>query len=69
MSETEDLRRKLAACQAYNETLTRHVMSMIATVKAKGAPNAATIIFACEEMLRRAWRAGTTPQRGEGGAA
>lgn len=62
--DVRDLRRKLARAQAYNDCLTRHVISLIETVKAKGAPNAATIIHVCEESLRKAFRAGEEAGRG-----
>ena len=56
--DAADLRRKLARAQAYNECLTRHVMSLIETTKAKGAPNALTLITVCEASLRNAFLVG-----------
>jgi hypothetical protein len=53
-----DTETALKRAQAYNECLTRHVYSLIETTKAKGAPDAATLIFACEVMLRKSWEAG-----------
>lgn len=49
MSETE---RALARCKVYNEALTKYVVSLIETTRLKGAPNAATLIAACEHALR-----------------
>jgi hypothetical protein len=44
----------LARAQAYNDCLTRHVLSLIETTRTRGAPNAATLTAACETMLRNA---------------
>lgn len=48
----------LARAQAFNITISKHIFSLIETTKAKGAPNAPTLIAACEMMLRKAWEAG-----------
>ena len=48
----------LKRAQAYNETLTRHVLALIETVEQRGAPNASTLIAACERALRSAYEAG-----------
>ena len=48
----------LKRAQAFNESISRHIASLIETTKAKGAPNAPTLIKACEEMLRVSWEAG-----------
>ncbi len=62
--EVAKLRRDLAAAQAFNDCLSRHVFSLIETTKKKGAPNAATLVFACEESLRKAWQAGVDARTG-----
>lgn len=48
----------LKRAQAYNETLTRHVLALIETVEQRGAPNGPTLIAACEGMLRAAFQEG-----------
>lgn len=48
----------LARAQAFNECITRHIYSLIETTKEKGAPNAVTLIHACEMMLRESFHAG-----------
>ena len=55
---SDDLERTLARAQAYNKTLTIHVMSIIETTKAAGPPNASTLIAACECAIRAASSAG-----------
>lgn len=64
LDEAADLRRKLARAQAFNECVTRHLHSLIETTKRKGAPNAVTLIAACEHSLRAAWHAGEEAGRG-----
>jgi hypothetical protein len=45
--------------QAFALCLMKHLYALIQTTEARGAPNAQTLIAACEEMLRRAFLAGT----------
>jgi hypothetical protein len=56
MIEDKDL--ALRRAQAFNESLSRHVMALMETTRKAGAPNAPTLIKACEQMLRAAWKAG-----------
>ena len=53
----------LAAAQAYNRTLSRHVLALIETARAKGAPDVATLTAACELALRNSFSAGEQARR------
>jgi len=48
MSAADDLRR----AQAFNAALVRYIHALIETTKRLGAPDAPTLIFACETMLK-----------------
>lgn len=56
---SDELRR----AQAFNATLVRYINSLIETTKARGAPNAATLIRACEHMLREAMLESLLPEQ------
>jgi hypothetical protein len=50
-------RASIARAEAYNLSLMRHLYGLIATVKKAGAPDAATLLYICELMLREALEA------------
>lgn len=47
----------LRRAQASNAALVRHIYSLIETTRQRGAPDAETLIMACEHTLREAHRA------------
>ncbi len=53
-----DIAKALKRAQAFNESISRHIYALIETTKVKGAPDAPTLIRACEQALRVSWKAG-----------
>ena len=57
LDRTGALAVSLAAAQAYNRVLSAHFLGLIGATRAKGAPDEATLIRACEIALQKAFDA------------